>query len=381
MPSFRSFTSVLATGLLILGVPFVDAENRDYKRGLPKENCEYGDYATGLGTGCNGGFEICLSKHNEGRLPKKLEFEGDWQAVRGLIVTWTDNTSTEIGSIDYRGDKTRKATIEWDPTKDRITQLEMWTTARGGTDGGIGRIRIATSAGGFLDLANDHSDQTPDWTADLSGSGSLLGIHGRADWALDSLYFITSNSKLRKQSIVEMTLDPSLDQINARDSTEERGFQVMMVEQKRFSNRESGTQQYSMQKAANFTTGTTITKETHDSFNLDLGFDFIDPLGFPEVFSNDMSKDLDLKWKLSDSSKSTLDDPKEESATAEVALSLKPGESATCEAWVFTGSVEAKWEGKVKVEFEDETYFTFDSRGHYNTTGVSRGTMSSCETD
>lgn len=48
----------------------------------------------------------------------------------------------------------------------------------------------------------------------------LLGIKGRAGASIDRLDFIFANKKVKKRSVENLELQPSIDEINARLSNE-----------------------------------------------------------------------------------------------------------------------------------------------------------------
>ena len=69
-----------------------------------------------------------------------------------MIVTYSDNSYSVHGKMDFPDvDQTKKAKLEFDPTADTITMLQMWDNGGNGNDNhGVGRLIMETSAGGRL---------------------------------------------------------------------------------------------------------------------------------------------------------------------------------------------------------------------------------------
>lgn len=70
------------------------------------------------------------------------------------------------------------------------------------------------------ELSHDWADQIDPTDLDIGNSGMLLGIAGRGDVAIDRLDFIFANEPVKSRAIVNMTLEPSIDEINFRKSNE-----------------------------------------------------------------------------------------------------------------------------------------------------------------
>jgi hypothetical protein len=375
MPSFGKYIVAIAAGFLTLGNPVAAADYEDYKWGLPKENCDIGNYAELMGASGNGGVRYCFSKHHEGLLIRKIYVEADKKSVRALGITWTDGSYEQVGQMNYAGGNTRKGTLELDPTKDTITQFELWKTSKvGQQSGGIGRVRITTSANKNLDVSNDHSDQPADYKAQLNG-GSLLGIRGVAAGSIDGINLILSKSKIRSRRIIDMKLNPSIDEINSQESVDDRGFKLEKIDSWQFTNENmENPVEFGMKKGIKLTKGTAITMSESTSFGVSQGFSFTASMGVPEIASAELTTSMGMEWTNEESTSTTESKIEEDLVEVDGRIQLNSGESATCEAFTYSAkSINVQWRGLVELKFEDDTTLQFSSDGDYMTAGHTKG--------
>jgi hypothetical protein len=145
MLSFAKVASIAAVSFLSFAGPGVLA--------LPEENCEYTDYIHAAGEGSEtGGFAFCGSKYKEGILVNSLEVQADDNGVRGMIVTFTDNSYEQYGQMEFDGvDHSRRHKAEFDPLVDTVTKAEIWANGNNHNDGrALGRLVFETSNGGRI---------------------------------------------------------------------------------------------------------------------------------------------------------------------------------------------------------------------------------------
>lgn len=145
MFSFAKVASVAAVGFLSFAGPGALA--------LPEENCEHTDYIHAAGEGSEtGGFGFCGSKYKEGILVKALEAQADHNGVRGLIVTFSDNSYEQYGHMEFSGaDHALRQKAEFDPLVDTVTKVEIWANGDNHGDGrAVGRLLFETSNGGKI---------------------------------------------------------------------------------------------------------------------------------------------------------------------------------------------------------------------------------------
>ena len=145
MFSLAKVASIAAVGLLSFAGPGVLA--------LPEENCERTDYIHATGEGSeSGGYAFCGSKYKEGILVKALEAQADDNGVRGIIVTFTDNSYEQFGEMEFKDvDYSRRQKAEFDPLVDTVTRAEIWANGDNHHDGrAVGRLVFETSNGGRI---------------------------------------------------------------------------------------------------------------------------------------------------------------------------------------------------------------------------------------
>ena len=118
---------------------------------LPMENCDVPDYAHITGGGASeDGEDFCASKFKEGILIKSIEVQGDHEMIRGLLVTWSDNSYEEFGTMDV-DDQDRYAKIEFDATADVVQKAEVWENGHNArTNKAAGGLIFALSNGARL---------------------------------------------------------------------------------------------------------------------------------------------------------------------------------------------------------------------------------------
>ena len=143
-------SSAAAVGLISFFANPVSAQ--DWSVGQPRENCDIPDYAMIQGAGGGDGNAFCGSKFKEGILVKKIEVQGHYEIIRGITVTYTDNTYDTFGRMDFEdADETRRNTLEFDPTVDSVTKAEIWPNgwnAHGNE--GVASLVFETSNGGKI---------------------------------------------------------------------------------------------------------------------------------------------------------------------------------------------------------------------------------------
>lgn len=149
MVSFTSFTTAAAVGIFSFASV---ASAQDWSIGQPRENCDVPDYAQMEGAGGSDGNAFCGSKFKEGILIKKIEVQGHYELIRGITVTYTDDTYDTFGRMDYEdADESRRAELEFDPTVDSVTKAELWPNgwnAHGNE--AVGSLVFETSNGGSV---------------------------------------------------------------------------------------------------------------------------------------------------------------------------------------------------------------------------------------
>ena len=67
-------------------------------------------------------------------------------------------------------------------------------------------------------LSHDWAHQVDPLDGDVGKAGMLLGIAGRSGEAIDRLEFIFAKEKVKKRSIENMVLEPSIEEVNLLQS-------------------------------------------------------------------------------------------------------------------------------------------------------------------
>lgn len=143
-----TFSKLAVAAALSLAPRLVSAG--DYELGLPADNCALDDFALNTGHGSlEQGSAFCIAKWKEGVLIKSIDIQSDHNALRGMIVTFTDDTYEEVGKMDFKGASAdRRQKIELDPTVDAITKLQMWDNGWNNHDNkAVGKLILGVSNG------------------------------------------------------------------------------------------------------------------------------------------------------------------------------------------------------------------------------------------
>lgn len=139
-----------------------------------------GPWAPTHGIGGWGGDKFLAFKGNDGVLVKTLSVTYNSKHLRGLRLTYNDNTrSQQIG-----GSNDTSGSITFAPGE-VITQASLWGNGIGTR---TGRIRFTTDKGQTFDVGKNTAGQT-EYSIDV-GSGFLAGFSGRAHDDIDMLAFL-----------------------------------------------------------------------------------------------------------------------------------------------------------------------------------------------
>lgn len=152
MVSASKLTSTAYLGLLSLLAPVAYAKG-DWEIGFPRENCDVTDYSHVVGAGSTTeGYAFCASRFKEGVLIKSIEVQGDPNTIRGMVVTFSDNSYEEFGMMDFEDvDYNRRTKIEFDATADTVSKVQLWPNGwNNHDDQAVGKILMDVSNGQTL---------------------------------------------------------------------------------------------------------------------------------------------------------------------------------------------------------------------------------------
>lgn len=155
----------LLSAFSLLSLSALVAGDDEFWHGEPKENCEpLPDYAREVGHGTSeDGSKFCASKFKQGILPKMIELQGGIDSLRGMRVTYSDNSFTEVGEMEFHDkDPELYSKIQWDPLGDTVKRLVMWDTAwNHASNRAIGQIILEYNIGAEGSQKIGKSTQSP----------------------------------------------------------------------------------------------------------------------------------------------------------------------------------------------------------------------------
>ncbi|AUD06800.1 jacalin-like lectin [Spirosoma pollinicola] len=156
-----------------------------FTRANPGETNDWPDYPSGpyytpeYVVGGFGGSKFLSSEALNGLLVKRVEVWYDSKALKGVRLTYTDDSSTQAGQ-----QKNEYAKLDINPGE-IITSLKLWGNGVGTR---TGRVEMTTNTGKTLAAGKDVSGQNT-YVAP-TGSGILVGYTGRGGQEIDMLGFI-----------------------------------------------------------------------------------------------------------------------------------------------------------------------------------------------
>jgi len=368
MFSFTKVASIVAVGFLSFAGPGVLA--------LPDENCERTDYIHAAGEGSeSGGFPFCASKYKEGILVKSLEVQADHNGVRGMIVTFTDNSYEQAGHMEFEDvDHSLRQKAEFDPLVDTVTKAEIWANGNNHNDGrAVGRFVFETSNGGKIDVGHGDTDGVEPNRLDIGRSGMLMGVGGRSGANIDRIELLFASDPIKKRSVEDMEISPTIEEINFRQTNSERGFVVEYLDEVHHVNNLSSTTEIWLRGEKHVTETTSISKTSSDTFHLGLGFEFTTKVGIPFIASGELTTKTDMFWEHKEERTSTETSSTEIVKAWQQIANAEPFTAIRCYAWTFEGSTtEITWEGKIRIVFENDAVLEYPAKGDYNTAQYSR---------
>ncbi|KAH7322669.1 hypothetical protein B0I35DRAFT_407124 [Stachybotrys elegans] len=336
--------------------------------------CDVPDFTGLVGDGNGGGGGWCASKWKQGILINSIRAQADSLSLRGLRIGFTDNTYVDVGAPWSTGG--REGEIRWDPLNDRIKSVETWAT---GWVGGMGRLIMETTNDGRFDAGNDHSGSMGNRLN--IGSGMLIGMrgrHGGTEGAIDNLEFMFANSNPREYRLDSMTLTPSIDEINQRESNGERGLKVESLNVVHFINRTPGEMTAGITGTREESESTEYSQSVSTTFGLSLGFEMSYSVGLPGAATLGGTISSSFSWEQSTQKTDTRGSSHSTTSGYSGEITVEPNTAARCTAFSLSGELDIKWSGTNVVVFEDDSEWHYQSGGDYNTVSTSQAWVT-CE--
>lgn len=166
--------------------------------GVTTADCTNGPWTDVTTTGGQGGGAWCATKYDQGIVITGVEVWASQYAVRALQFYYSDGTDS--GMIGQAQAVTEHNRIDWDPTKDGISQMKTW----GNGDGHfLGRLYLRLKSGGELSVGKDTDDQNV-YETDVQ-SGVLLGAFGNNGNTIDKFGALFLRSKVNKVTVEDVT--------------------------------------------------------------------------------------------------------------------------------------------------------------------------------
>jgi hypothetical protein len=347
----------LLTGLALGASSLVSAQGFDWSE------CDTPDFTMLDGDGNGGGGGFCASQWKQGILINSIRAKADGLSLRGLRIGFTDNTFVEVGA-QWSTDG-REGTVSWDPLKDRIISIETWAT---GWANGLGRLVMETSNGQRFDAGNNHSGHMG--KSLNRGSGMLIGVrgrHGGTGGAIDNLEFIFAKSNPRSYELRDMSLSPSIDEINQRASNGDRGLKVDSLAVVHFVNKTPNEMTAGLEGTREKKVSTSFTQSRGTTFGLGVGFEVSTTIGIPEVADVTATLSTQFNWEERQDQSTTKGTEINNVLKYSGQTTLDPNSAARCSAFSLTGNLEVKWLATNVVVFEDNTEWHYHSEGEHQT--------------
>ena len=160
-------------------------------------DCVNGPWTNVLYIGGQGGGEWCNTKYDQGIVVTGLEVWASGKAVRAVQLYYSDGSNSGmVGKLD---DVREHQRIDWDPSKDSISQYKSWGNGNGKY---LGRIYLRLKSGGELNVGKDVDGQDV-YETDVQ-SGILLGAFGRSGDSIDGMGALFLKSKVSKVTIEDV---------------------------------------------------------------------------------------------------------------------------------------------------------------------------------
>lgn len=290
-----------------------------------------------------------------GAVVTKVQFfrhnNGTEKYLRGLRVSFSDDSEMVAGSEESRYQ-------EFDlPAGSVVSRLSLsaWNHAKNKRTR-VGRIHIESNKGGALSFGVDDGQSSTEVPMRV-GSGVLVGFEGRAGKDLDQLAPVFLK-KLDRAEIVDVEVEPF-------DPT--RGLRLVTLDSDHAVWK--GTPYtYHFSGSASSSTSTSWS----NSFSENLG---VTTKLVANWFPSIMSTELSAEWGFGASQSHGMSESVSRSLSWAVDREMKgPDDEAICEARVWEGTLDLRWEGTFTLTTKDGLSASFPTSGTVQRVAVGKVT-------
>lgn len=160
-------------------------------------DCANGPWTNVLIIGGGGGGPWCNTKYDQGIVVTGMEVWASKKAVRAVQFYYSDGSNSGmVGKLD---DVREHQRIDWDPSKDGISQFKSWGNGNGKY---LGRVYLRLKSGGELNVGKDTDGQDV-FETDVQ-SGIMLGAFGNSGDSIDNMGMLFLKSKVSKVTIEDV---------------------------------------------------------------------------------------------------------------------------------------------------------------------------------
>ncbi|KAF2448959.1 hypothetical protein P171DRAFT_352607 [Karstenula rhodostoma CBS 690.94] len=321
-------------------------------------DCANGPWTNVLYIGGQGGGEWCHTKYDAGIVVTGMEVWASKKAVRAVQLYYSDGSNSGmVGKLDDIGEHQR---IDWDPSKDGISQLKTWGNGNGKY---LGRVYLRLKSGGELNVGKDTDGQTT-YETDVQ-SGIMLGAYGRGGDSIDGMGVLFLKSKVKKVTIENVNLNERMQGLNTMiiDYADHKNNQVNASDDFSFSKKQART----------------VTKTYTTSAALSFGItEAVEVSGELLGIGGKSTTTLSFETTLTDTSSQATADTAE--LTYQTSTTVPPGGKVYCRATAMSGVYKGSYDASVKIWLEDGSDFSFSQGGELDQVTWSQAS-SECQND
>ncbi|KAF1970845.1 hypothetical protein BU23DRAFT_472961 [Bimuria novae-zelandiae CBS 107.79] len=311
-------------------------------------DCLNGPWDGGLIIGGNGGGDWCATKYDQGIVVTGMEVWASNKAVRAVQLYYSDGTNSGmIGTLD---DVKEHQRLDWDPSKDGISQMKSWGNGKGQY---LGRVYLRLKSGGELNVGKDTDGQ--DVFETNVGSGIMLGAWGKSGDVIDSMGVRFLRSKISKVTIENVKFSDNVDDLNSRM----QGLNTMIIDYASHKNNQANaTVDFSLQKRQTRMVTKTYTQSAATSFGITQA---IEVSG--ELLGIGAKSTTTLSFETTNTDTSSLATADTTDLTYSTSTTVPPGGQVYCRATAMSGVYKGNYDADVKIYLEDGTDFSFAQGG------------------
>ncbi|KAJ4294183.1 hypothetical protein N0V90_007873 [Kalmusia sp. IMI 367209] len=328
-------------------------------------DCANGPWTNVLYIGGGGGGDWCNSKWDQGIVVTGMEVWASNKAVRAVQLYYSDGSNSGmVGKLD---DVKEHQRIDWDPSKDGISQLKTWGNGKGQY---LGRVYLRLKSGGELNVGKDTDGQAV-YETDVQ-SGIMLGAYGKAGDVIDGMGVLFLKSKVSKITIENVAFSDTAEDLNERM----KGLNTMIIDYADHKNNQANaTDDFSFQKKQTRTVTKTYTQSAALTFGIT---EAIEVSGEILGIGAKSTTTLKFETQLTDTTSTATADTTD--LTYSTSTTVPPGGRVYCRATAMSGVYKGTYSANVKIWLEDGSDFSFAQGGTLDQVTWSQAS-SECQND